>query len=78
MAGPAPEYLLEDAAIMDAIIAKAAGTRERFAIHGIEYRVVREFPIGDGATWVLAERLHHGGGPSEKGTEEAVGESRPE
>ncbi len=74
----APEYLLEDATIMDAIIAKAAGAHDSFAIHGIKYHVVREFPIGDGATWVLAERLHEGGGVSGKGTEEVVGTSRAE
>jgi len=56
----APEYLLEDEAIVDGIIAKAAGCRERFAIHGIEYHVIRQFPIGDGANWVLTERLQHG------------------
>jgi hypothetical protein len=55
-----PEYLLEDNAIMDAIVAKAGGVRERFAIHGIEYRVVRQFPIGNGVNWVLAERLQKG------------------
>ena len=41
-----PEYLLEDNLIMDGIISKAGGTRRRFAIHGIEYQVIREFPIG--------------------------------
>jgi hypothetical protein len=56
----APEYLLEDEAIVDGIIAKAAGCRQRFSIHGIEYHVIRQFPIGDGANWVLAERLHKG------------------
>jgi hypothetical protein len=53
----APDYLLEDAPIMDAIISLASGTRQRFSIHGIEYRVVRQFPLGREAQWVLAGRI---------------------
>ncbi len=68
-----PDYLLEDDDIMDAIIAKARGSRERFAIHGIEYHVVREFPIGCEVAWVLAERLTGAPGTRQKGTEEVVG-----
>jgi hypothetical protein len=52
----APDYLLEDNQIMDYIISLSGGVRERFVIHGIEYRVVREFPIGRETTWVLAQR----------------------
>ena len=50
----APEYLLEDSPVMDYIISSAGGTRERFSIHGLEYRVIRRFPIGSDAEWVLA------------------------
>jgi hypothetical protein len=53
----APDYLLEDGPIMDAIIAHAGGTRGRFSIHGIEYRVIRQFPIGREVQWVLAGRM---------------------
>lgn len=52
-----PEYLLEDEPILDAIIAESGGSRERFVIHGVAYRVVRRFPIGRDVPWVLAERL---------------------
>jgi hypothetical protein len=53
----APDYLLEDGAMIDFIVAQAGGVRRRFAIHGIEYGVVREFPIGCGSQWVLAQRI---------------------
>ncbi len=52
-----PDYLLEDAAIMDYIIEQAGGTRQRFSIHGIPYSVVKEFPVGSDASWVLARRI---------------------
>jgi hypothetical protein len=74
----APEYLLEDDSIMDAIIAKAGGVRERFAIHGMEYHVVRQFPIGEGVNWVLARRVQKGTWPNRKATEEVVGIRRGE
>ncbi len=51
-----PDYLLEDAAMMDYIVAQAGGTRERFSIHGIWYSVVEQFPIGNEVQWVLARR----------------------
>jgi hypothetical protein len=73
-----PEYLLEDDSIMDAIVAKAGGLRERFAIHGIEYQVIRQFPIGKGVSWVLAQRVQKGTWANRKGTEEVVGIHRPE
>jgi hypothetical protein len=53
----APEYLLEDGTMLDWIISHACGTRERFSIHGIEYRVIREFSIGREMKWVLAQRM---------------------
>ncbi len=53
----APDYLLEDGSVIDYIITQAHGVRQRFAIHGIEYRVIEQFPIGRDALWVLAERI---------------------
>jgi hypothetical protein len=50
----APDYLLEDGAVMDKI---ARGARGSFVVHGIEYRVVRSFAVGRDAEWTLAERV---------------------
>jgi hypothetical protein len=52
-----PDYLLEDGILMDYIIARAKGSRQRFSIHGIDYRVVEQFPIGLDVDWVLASRI---------------------
>lgn len=54
--GREPGYLLEDRAVIDALIADARGTPDAFDIHGLTYRVRRAFPIGDGVDWVLCER----------------------
>jgi hypothetical protein len=53
----APDYLLEDGPILDQIISHAHGTRDRFSIHGIDYRVIKKFPIGLEVQWVLAQRI---------------------
>ena len=53
----APGYLLEDGAMIDYIVSQAGGARERFSIHGIDYRVVKQFPIGREVQWVLAQRI---------------------
>jgi hypothetical protein len=52
----APDYLLEDGELIDYIISQASGVRRRFSIHGIEYRVIEQFPIGCNVQWVLARR----------------------
>ena len=52
----APEYVLEDGPIIDYIASQSGGTRQRFSIHGIEYRLVEQFTIGHDAQWVLARR----------------------
>ena len=52
----APEYILEDGLIVDHIAALAGGTRQRFSVHGVEYRLIEQFPIGHDAQWVLARR----------------------
>jgi hypothetical protein len=52
-----PDYLLEDGPMMDMIVCEAHGVRGRFSIHGIEYRVVEQFPIGCEVRWVLARRI---------------------
>jgi len=53
----APDYLLEDADMMELIISKTSGTHERFSIHGLHYGVIKYFPVGKDAHWVLARRL---------------------
>ncbi len=53
----APDYILEDGPIIDYIAAQGGGTRQRFSVHGIEYRLVEQFPIGHDAQWVLARRV---------------------
>jgi hypothetical protein len=53
----APDYLLEDGSVMDLIVGRAGGARERFSIHGIAYRVVDKFAIGCDVKWVLAQRI---------------------
>jgi hypothetical protein len=60
----APAYFLEDAVTLNYILSQTGGVRERFSIHGAEYRVVREFPIGCDAKWVLARCQTPGGGDS--------------
>jgi hypothetical protein len=52
----APGYLLEDGHVVDRT-ARRTGTRESFRIHGLEYRVIKTFPIGANTEWTLAERL---------------------
>ena len=52
-----PEYVLEDGPIIDYIASQSGGTRQRFSIHGIEYRLVEQFTIGHDAQWVLARRV---------------------
>jgi hypothetical protein len=52
-----PEYLLEDGLIMDYILDQSGGTRQRFLIHGLPYRVIREFPLGRDGRWILAQRM---------------------
>lgn len=53
----APGYILEDRDVLYAIAAGQGGTPGSFRVHGLEYRVVRRFPIGRGMDWVLAERV---------------------
>lgn len=52
-----PDYLLEDAPMIDYIVSQTGGTPENFTIHGEKYGVIRRFPIGRGVQWVLAVRL---------------------
>jgi hypothetical protein len=52
-----PEFLLEDWAKVEPIIEATEGTAERFEIHGISYRVTRQFDIGQDARWTLCTRL---------------------
>ena len=52
-----PDYLLEDGAMIDYIVSLTGGVRRRFSIHGIEYRVIEQFPIGWNVQWVLAQRI---------------------
>jgi len=52
-----PDYLLEDAEIIDLIAADTGGTRQRFTVHGIPYGVTRSFQIGPGKHWMLTRRL---------------------
>lgn len=52
----APDFLLEDREVLFLIASGTGGVPSRFAIHGMEYRVVRKFPIGRGAEWFLAQR----------------------
>ncbi len=42
---------------MDLIVARAGGASQRFAIHGLAYRVVDKFAIGNDVQWVLAQRI---------------------
>lgn len=51
-----PNYFLEDATTLNYILAQTGGTRNHFSIHGMDYRVIHEFPIGKDAKWVLAKR----------------------
>ena len=53
----APTHLLEDDDVIDRIAAAAAGTRARFVVQGVPYRVVRGFALGKERDWLLAERL---------------------
>ncbi len=52
----APDYILEDGEVLDATIAATKGTPESFQVHGLEYGVVRRFPIARGVAWTLAGR----------------------
>jgi hypothetical protein len=52
-----PDYVLEDANVIDEIARAAGGTPQRFEIHGIAYGEIRRFRIGRDVDWVLCERL---------------------
>lgn len=52
----APDYILEDGEVLDAAVAATGGTPESFRVHGLEYGVVRRFPIARGVDWTLAGR----------------------
>ncbi len=51
-----PGYILEDDHILAQIAADSGGTLEGFTIHGITYRTIQRFTIGDNRHWVLAAR----------------------
>jgi hypothetical protein len=53
----APTHLLEDDDVIDRIAREAGGTRARFVVHGVAYRVIRDFALGKERTWLLAERI---------------------
>jgi hypothetical protein len=53
-----PDYLLEDRLLIDRLVLQSgSNTPEEFTIHGIRYRVIRQFPIGHEAFWVLSQRI---------------------
>jgi hypothetical protein len=52
----APAYLLEEADLIRRLGAMTSGDRAVLRIHGLDYRVIRSFPIGRGVEWVLAGR----------------------
>lgn len=51
-----PDYLIEDLEVLLPIVWAAGGTLARFEVHGIAYREVRRFPLGEDAWWVLCAR----------------------
>lgn len=64
-----PDALLEDSDVIDRLLVQDGGTRARFEVHGIAYRVVQRFPVGErttaglfgpetqSITWDLARRI---------------------
>jgi hypothetical protein len=68
----APDYILEDGPIIDYIASKAGGSRARFSVHGIEYGVIRRFPIGNDAEWVLAGRRYTSNKLGGKGSQRRI------
>lgn len=53
----APGYLLEDLDLVEEQL-RPGESLDRFTVHGISYRLLRRYPIGDGhAFWALCERL---------------------
>ncbi len=55
----APDYLLEEGDLMNRL-----GGRGGLRLHGMDYRVLRRFPIARGVEWVLAGRVGGQGGPA--------------
>ena len=51
-----PGYLIEDLDVLLPIAWAAGGTLARFEVHGIAYREVRRFALGEDAWWVLCAR----------------------
>jgi hypothetical protein len=39
------------------MIVESGGSAERFEIHGVAYREIRRFKIGETTDWVLCERI---------------------
>jgi hypothetical protein len=64
-----PDYLMEDSDVIERIVDESGGTPDRFLIHGLAYRVIKRFPIGERQVeglferqdipidWTLAERI---------------------
>ncbi len=50
-----PDYILEDISIIDKIVRETKGSRERFEVHSIPYRVIRSFATTQ--EWTLCERI---------------------
>jgi hypothetical protein len=53
----APDYVMEDNVIFDAIIHEQSASYDRFEIHGLAYRELKRFRLGPKMEWVLCEKV---------------------
>ncbi len=68
-AARSPQYLLEDGDVIAKVLEETGGSPDRFTLHGLAYRILASFPVGERRTeglfgretkairWTLAERL---------------------
>ena len=52
-----PDYILEDTVVIDLLAKETRGTRQRFQIHGIPYKLIKTFPISKENDWLLCQRI---------------------
>ncbi len=51
-----PDYILEDETVLLKIAVESKGSLDNFLVHGINYREINRFNIGNNTYWVLAEQ----------------------
>jgi hypothetical protein len=51
-----PDYILEDSAVIETLIARSEGTERSFTVFGIRYQIIKRDNIGFHVDWVLCKK----------------------